>query len=299
MLIPLTRKTFESLVPAVATGPQYNFYWGKPPDFLRRLLISVVAVFAVVIFGFFIPHDFEYLRLVVGLVGGVYWLWAPVLGASLRNIDCRKYQYSGFWQGRVIDVYLSDELIGNEETVNSRGDLVIVENRERRLNLEVGDETGFSTRLQVPLKRSHQAIAIGDAAQMLVLSNRGDLGRIARTTDIYLPDHNLWVSDYPYLQREAFIEVSRRLEARLAEDPEASERSSSRRKPHQRDRPVNRSRASESPRSKRTAAAQRARDRDNFPDDDPFDDDPNYAAENRRRPPSRRPTRRQTSPSDW
>jgi len=49
---------------------------------------------------------------------------------------------SGFFRGRVLDVFITEELIG-EETVNNKGDLVIVENRERRLNLEVGDETGL------------------------------------------------------------------------------------------------------------------------------------------------------------
>jgi hypothetical protein len=82
----------------------------------------------------------------------------------------------------------------------------------------VGDETGFSTRLQVPLKRHHQAIAIGDAAEMVVMSNRGDLGRISKTSDIYIPDHNLWVSDYPLLLHESFIEVSQRLKARNRSD---------------------------------------------------------------------------------
>ena len=218
MLIPLTRKTLESLLPAVATGPQYAYYWGKPPDFLRRLLISVVGVFAVLIIGLFFEHGFELIRLLVGITFGLYWLWGPVLWASLRNSELRKYQYGGFWQGRVTDVFITEELIGQEETVNNRGDLVIVENRERRLNLEVGDETGFSSQIQVPLKRNHQAIAVGDVAQMLVFSHRGDLGRIAATSDVYIANHNLWVSDYPYVQREAFIEVGRRLRSRLQEE---------------------------------------------------------------------------------
>ncbi|TAF39000.1 MAG: phosphate ABC transporter permease, partial [Oscillatoriales cyanobacterium] len=32
MLIPLTRETFQELIPAVATGAQYKYFWGKPPD---------------------------------------------------------------------------------------------------------------------------------------------------------------------------------------------------------------------------------------------------------------------------
>lgn len=217
MLIPLTRKTFETLVPSVATGAQYLYYWGKLSDFLRRLLISVVSVVIILlVLGSLLTDEsgLGLVRFILGIVAGLYWLWGPILWASLRNAEYRRFGYSGFWRGEVIDAYVSDELIGKEETVNNRGDLVIVENRERCLTLEVGDETGFSTRLQVPLKREHQAIAPGDSAEMVVLSSRGDLGRISKTSDIYIPDHNIWVSDYPYLQREAFIEVSYRLQER-------------------------------------------------------------------------------------
>lgn len=214
MLIPLTRQTFETLIPTVATGAQYLYCWGKFADFLRRLLISVVgAVIVLLGIGRLLPYG-SALPLLVGIIVGVYWLWSPAVRASLRNLEYRRLPYTGFWRGEVLDVYVSDELVGKEETVNNRGDLVVVENRERCLNLEVGDETGFSTWLRVPLKRSHQAIRIGDSAEMVVLSNRGDLSRIVKISDIYIPDYNVWVSDYPYLQHEAFVEVSRRLEER-------------------------------------------------------------------------------------
>ncbi len=212
MLVPLTRKTFESLVPKVATGAQYNYCWGKLSDFLRRLLISGVAVTVIILgIGIFVGPDIGFFRFLLGITAGLYWLWGPVLWASLRNWECRKYPYAGFWQGEVLDAYISEELVSTEETVDERGDLVIVENRERCFNIEVGDETGFSSRLRVPLKRSHQGIAPGDIAEMLVLSNRRDLGRISQTSDIYIPHHNIWVSDYPYLQREAFADVSSQL----------------------------------------------------------------------------------------
>lgn len=218
MLVPLTRKTFETLIPLVATGGQYAYFWGKPRDLLKRVLISVVGIFAIVLVRYlFLDVIPDFILLFVGLTIGLYWIWGPILWASLRNIEYRRYGYAGFWQGRITDIFLTEELIGTEENVNNRGELVVVENRERCLNLEVGDETGFTARLQVPLKRYHRAIDLGDVAEMLVLSNRGDLGRIAQTSDIYIPDHNLWVSDYPYLQQDAFIDVSRRLSTRYPE----------------------------------------------------------------------------------
>ncbi|HEY9619917.1 MAG TPA: phosphate ABC transporter permease [Crinalium sp.] len=216
MLIPLTRAKFEELIPAVATGDQYKYYWGKPADFLKRLLISITGLVAVFILKSLLPDGFSLLEFIVGVVISLYWLWAPVYQASRRNLGCRKYQYSGFWQGRVLDVFVTEELIGKEETVNNKGELVIVENRERRLNLEIGDETGFETKIQVPLKRDHRVIRRGDIAEMVVMSNRPDLSRFTKISDVYLSDYDLWVSDYPLLRRDSFIYVSRRLNRDIA-----------------------------------------------------------------------------------
>lgn len=208
MLVPITRETFEDLVPMVATGAQYSYYWGKGPELLRRFLISflsLVAVFAVGgIFG-------GGLQLILGLTAGLYWLWAPALWASLRNGKYRRFNYSGFWQGQVLDIFVSEELIGKEETVNQQGELVIVENRERRINVEIGDESGLTFRAQAPLKREHKSIRTGDIAEMLVFSNRPDLSRINKISDVYLSDLKLWISDYPCLRRDTFMQVSRQL----------------------------------------------------------------------------------------
>ena len=232
MLVPLTRQKFEELIPRIATAAQYQYYWGKLPDFLKRLSISVVAVVVDWVISLILGDELNGLLFCIGLFGFFYWLWAPVLWASLRNREYRLYPYSGFFRGQVLDVFITEELVGKEETVNQKGELVILENRERRLNLEIGDETGFTTELQVPLRRTHQLIANGQVAEMLLLSNQSDLSRIARVTDVYIPDRNLWVSDYPYLRRDVLIEVSRQLRDDRERTPR-SRRSSKKRRTSQ------------------------------------------------------------------
>ncbi|WP_293330808.1 phosphate ABC transporter permease [Microcoleus sp. CAWBG58] len=211
MLIPLTRETFQELIPAVATGAQYKYIWGKPPDFLRRMLISAVAVVLLLVVYSFVGSDVGSIVLIVGLIAGLYWLWGPIFWASLRNAECRKYKYCGFWQGRVLDIYITDEVTSQEETVNQKGQLVIVDNLEPRINLEVGDKTGFTTTLRAPLQKSHQGIVPGQAALMLIMSNQEDLGRIAKVSDIYIPSRDVWVSDYPYLRKDLFVEMSQQI----------------------------------------------------------------------------------------
>ncbi|XFA72486.1 hypothetical protein RYO59_000711 [Thermosynechococcaceae cyanobacterium Okahandja] len=208
MLIPITQEKLRQLVPVVATGAQYRYVWGKLQDVLRRVIFAVVAV-AIVAFGLEVLGDG--LQLVLGLIAGLYWLWAPAVLASLRNRRYRRFPYAGFWQGRVLEVYVTEELVGKEETVNDQGQLVIIENRERCLNLEVGDKSGFETTVRTKLLRQHRVIRAGDVAQMLVLSRRPDLAEIELISEVYLPRHRLWIGTYPILQRDVFIELSETL----------------------------------------------------------------------------------------
>ena len=211
MLIPLTREKFEQIIPLIATGPQYAYYWKNLQNFLKQLLISVVALVVMLLIGQVLGEGGQGITLILCLVAGLYWLWGPVYWASLRNTSYRRYPYSGFLRGRVLDVYLTEELVGEEETVNKQGELVIIENRERRINVEIGDESGFITTVQAPLRRVHKAIAPGQVAELVVLSQQPNLDEIDKITDVYLPRHNLWVGEYPCLQRDVFAQVSRQL----------------------------------------------------------------------------------------
>jgi len=225
MLVPLTRQKFEQLIPLIATGPQYKYYWGKFSNFLQRLLISVVAIVVILLIRFVFRLDFGPIIFLVGVFAALFWLWYPVFQASLRNAKCRRYKYSGFFRGRVLDWWITDKLIGKQETVNSKGELVIVENREKRINIEVGDDTGFSIELEAPLRPVHKGIARGQIAEMIVLSNRADLSRIEEFSDVYIPRPDIWVSDYPYLRRDFFNEVSDRLREDRQDRPRRRRRS--------------------------------------------------------------------------
>lgn len=201
----------EQLIPLIATGQQYTYYWGKWSDVLNRLLISVVGIVVVLILSLLFGDQGGALVLLLGGIVSLYWLWCPVYQASRRNSATRRFKYSGFWRGKVLEVFLTEELIGEEETVNQRGELVIVENRERWINLILGDNTGFEVEVQAPLQRIYKGIKPGQTAELLVLSNKLDLSQVNKITDAYIPQRNIWVGQYPYLQRDVFMEVSRQL----------------------------------------------------------------------------------------
>ena len=245
MLQPLTRAKFEQLIPKIASSAQYSHYWGKWEDLVNRLLISVVAVVVVLLLGLVLGESAGALILLLGTTAGFYWLWQPVYRASLRNAQARKIRYSGFWSSRVAEVYLTEELLGEEEKVNQRGQLVIEENRERRINLVLEDREGFALTIQAPLLRIHKNIRVGQTAELLLLSNREDLSTIEKITDAYIPSQNLWIGMYPWLQRDEFIEVSRQLgdrsraprQRRYSNPPPPQSRQNRQNRPRKRRRP--------------------------------------------------------------
>ena len=118
MLVPITRSKFEELIPVVATTAQYKYCWGKLVDFLRRVIISIAATALIyTVLRFSAPDDVEWLAPVPMAIGGLYWWWAPIVLASRRNWETRQFPYSGFWQGEVLDVYITEKLVSEIEKI--------------------------------------------------------------------------------------------------------------------------------------------------------------------------------------
>ena len=211
MLVSLTRSTLEEIIPLIATGNQYAHYWGSISNFLKQLLISVVSLLLILLLGALIGQRVGGIKTILAIVAGLYWLWGPVYWASVRNASYRRFPYSGFFRGKVIDVFITDELVREQQGVNKRGELVVVENRERMINLEIGDSTGFRVIVQAPLRRIHKVINPGAIAELIVLSKQPNLSKIAKFTDVHLPQYNLWVGEYPYLRRDIFLQISQEI----------------------------------------------------------------------------------------
>ena len=256
MLIPITREKFEQLVPSIATGSQYAAIWGNLNDVLRRLLISFVGVIVLWVLDILFGGVAQGFKFILGIVFGFYWLWSPVYWASVKNSSYRKWRYSGFWRGRVLDTFITEDVIEEAESFNRLGDLVIVENRERRINVEIGDKAGFRTIVKAPLQRIHKAIARGQPVECLVMSNDPDLENIRKVSDIYIPSQELWVGAYPCLRRDFFIAMREDLRDRYGK--RASRKTSPQKK--RPSRPIsNRRPPEESRRSDRDYAEMRRR----------------------------------------
>ncbi|MFN9650052.1 MAG: hypothetical protein ACK58Z_16585 [Pseudanabaena sp.] len=217
MITPLKRKNFDELIPAVPTYEQYQYYSGNGQNVFRRVAISIASVIIFTILYNRVhennPSSFAALAMFVcAALGGLYWMLEPVVLASIRNAKLRRFAYCGFWQAEVLDVYVSQEVLAREEKVDSRGRMDVSYDAESFLNIELGDETDFVTTLRLPMRRELKRVRPEQTVYMFLFSNDRRFGRVSRqTSDAYIPQYNLWIGDYPYLRRDAFIDLKKYL----------------------------------------------------------------------------------------
>lgn len=207
MLIPLKPTAINELIPAIATGSQYAYYWANFSTLLKNLFISLVGILLFWLLGSFFGRVGDNVSLIFRLIAGLYWLWSPVYWASIRNNKFRRYPYIGFWRGKVLDTYITEELVKEESAIDKLGRAIIVENRRRLFNVEVGDKEGFRATITTPIQRIHKVVKRGQGVESLLLTKDPEFIDIYQITDIYIPRHKLWIGDYPYIRRDVFLDI--------------------------------------------------------------------------------------------
>ncbi|MEX1317436.1 MAG: hypothetical protein AB1Z22_09965 [Synechococcaceae cyanobacterium] len=209
MLIPLRPGELSRLIPAVATGPQFNACNGTPRKLLQRVLISVIGGVLTLLISQTLAFrsQFSPVLLVAGVVFLLYVLWGPILEAGRRNATLRRYPAAAIFEGQVADLFTREVVEEQREQADRSGRLQMVENRRTWLTLELEDEDGYLGRLRFPMDKKHQPIRRGMVVRTLVLSDRKDFSRVGALTDAWLPQLKLWVGEYPYLLRPAFEEL--------------------------------------------------------------------------------------------
>jgi hypothetical protein len=212
MLIPLRPGELQRLIPAVATGPQFNACSGDPRKLLQRVLVSVIGGVLLLLVSQTLAFNSRYsaLWLVAGVVTVLYLLWGPIVEAGRRNAGLRRYPAAAIFEGQVADLFTREVVEERREQADRSGRLELVENRRTWLCLELEDEDGYLGQVRFQLEKTHERIRRGMVVRCLVLSERRDFSRVGALSDAWLPQLKLWVGEYPYLLRPAFEELCAR-----------------------------------------------------------------------------------------
>ena len=208
MLIPVKLNQISRLIPSVGTGGQFKYALGDPRKILQRVIISSIGGIITFLISISQTGNQTYnLWLVLTVIFFLYIIWGPILEASRKNLQYRKFKFFSIFDGYVSDIYKTEKIESTREQSNRQGRLEVVENKRTWLVIELADDDGYLERMSFPLENKHSQIRIGSKIRCLVTSNNRNFDRDIYLTDAWLPDINLWVGEYPYLLRPAFEEI--------------------------------------------------------------------------------------------
>lgn len=232
-LVPLAVPEVARLLATRApTAQQYATYWGRSGrERYDRALEAAVVTFLGTTFSYFMSYVLG--SLVATLFGSLFLFWAvlsPELKARQRNWefvggrrlvdppdedddvdsdDYRRGLRGALFVGRlgrlsVVESARSDEEFGLE----SFEDYTMDTDEQEKITgnpylLRVSCIDAEDRRLQVHARMSPDYLDLepGMLVLAVVLSETPSFVTLAALTDLYIPDANVWIGDYPYLDR--------------------------------------------------------------------------------------------------
>ncbi|CAL5222015.1 g4305 [Coccomyxa viridis] len=197
-IVELRPEEAAAILPVAPTAEQIQFCSGDTSTLWQRLGISALLTLATL----------KTAALAAGSL--TFPLWYPSLRAALRNRSIKgKYRCIGLWRVAVMEV---DVVAEYEPRFQQPYQRATAGRGQRLLRLLVGDASGARSQLSVPYQKRYDAIRTGEPAEVLVLSKSREFESFKALKEVYLPECGVWVSDYPFLKREAYLECSLEIE---------------------------------------------------------------------------------------
>eukprot|EP00271_Cylindrocystis_brebissonii_P001557 TRINITY_DN11827_c0_g1_i1.p1 TRINITY_DN11827_c0_g1~~TRINITY_DN11827_c0_g1_i1.p1 ORF type:complete len:458 (+),score=105.75 TRINITY_DN11827_c0_g1_i1:622-1995(+) len=197
-IISVPPDTLAMLLPMSGSGRQIREQVGSPATWLRRAMVSLSS--AMVLYN---------VNVLLTAVAAFYWVWAPMLSAARTNISLRlQYQYVGLWRTQVKAVRVMEEPWQQQ----GQGPGLGPARRGRTLQVVLGDESGGPTaQIEVRVGSSRVRVVPGEAAELLVVSDRRSLSRFVALREVFLPEQQAWLAEGACLERAVLEDMSAEL----------------------------------------------------------------------------------------
>ncbi|KAF8056432.1 hypothetical protein HT031_006289 [Scenedesmus sp. PABB004] len=189
------RRDADAMLPLSPSNDQARYY---QPRTLSERVIQVLGSFGVSVV----------LSKSAVLAGPalLYPVWGPWIRAGLRNMQLylRQFQCVGLWRAEVLGV-ARHTVPYAYRAADAAGDT---------LTVTLGDPWpgGARTELTFPYQPGCEDIVEGEPAELLVLGADERLSSFKVVRELYLPQSGMWLAEYPFLDRDAFLDVSLAIE---------------------------------------------------------------------------------------
>ncbi|KAG0593390.1 hypothetical protein KC19_1G326200 [Ceratodon purpureus] len=197
-IMRLRKDEIGQVLPWTGSGEQRLQKLGTPATWLTRLAISLAG-----------SAMFYNYNTMAAAMASLYWAWDPLLSTTFANTSLRlQYPYAGLWRARVLSAKVvkpvqrprSDDVF--QEIFESQSSI-----RKPFLKLVIGDGSSATLEMKVGLPNKKKLVQVGEAVEVLVLSDIKSLSRFMAVRDVYLPEMGIWLSEEPCIERPVFEEL--------------------------------------------------------------------------------------------
>lgn len=237
----------RALVLGVPTGEQWGSYWGRTSwerynAVFESVSVSFLGLFASYFLSFVVGAPLATLSGAVALCWG---LLGPEWRAYQRNWelrggrdlvdhpaasanddddddfwddDARRGLYGAYWLGSVATVaVVEDAYAPSDEAypLSDFADYTMERDDEDSLNfpwqlrLRVRDGDGRTLQVHARMSEEYADLRPGMPLAAILLSTSPNFTDLAALTDLFVPDADCWVGDYPYLNKDNFCNLLR------------------------------------------------------------------------------------------
>ena len=206
----LTNGETEKCLPIAATSNQYGYFWGTTDAAVQRVAISLLGVVLCSTI-----NDFE-IGTALQVPFATFFLWAPIALAARRNAAARAGEFVGLWRARVKDIEVVPVVAKTFENArkksSSRGRRNTRKTTSEMLLIDFIDPiSSFEVSFRIPNERRYDDVQIGDACELIVSSDDDLFRNFVAIREAYVPELDVWVGEYPFLDRNGFVLVCKRV----------------------------------------------------------------------------------------
>lgn len=201
-IVILSPQELDRILPILPFAAQADYFSGGAAQAVQRwgaslaltVLLSKAALLAA-----------------TSLTWPLWWPWAQ---AANKNYGIRKQtRYGGIWRTTLRSIETGGRprpSFGTSESTAQARDPVYTAMRTTKIVL--GEEDGAQTELMLPYDARFEVLQVGQPAEMIVLSDTLTFENFKAVKDVYLPECTFWLSEYPYIDRSEFLDISLNIE---------------------------------------------------------------------------------------
>jgi hypothetical protein len=220
-LMPISSDILSKIVPEKVTSEQMKNYWGlDSKDKLQRTLESVVVSYGGAWIAWFV--SFMAGNMISSVVGGTLifnWMYSPFIRARRKNNKflMKNYRYAILKSKivrlqRVTQKVINDRVVREKELFTTKDTNSYLKSKRDDVYLFalLSDADNRDLEVLTHWRDDYENLRIGMDCCTIVGSSNILFSEIGVIADIYVPSSDVWIGEYPYLQKNAFIKMLQR-----------------------------------------------------------------------------------------